>query len=82
MTTATITKLIKDRGFGFCKDDQDQLYFFHYSAVDPKSKTDFDKLTEGQVVQFISEDSPKGPRAKPRTLSKINGDGNANSQQV
>jgi cold shock CspA family protein len=68
MTTATITKIVRDRGFGFCKDQSEQLYFFHYSAIDPKTSLKFDDLKEGQSIQFTAGDSEKGPRAMPRTL--------------
>jgi len=71
MTTALITKLVKDRGFGFCKDENNQLYFFHYSAIDPKTELKFESLEVGHKIQFISMDSDKGPRATPRTLSLI-----------
>lgn len=69
MTKAIITKIIKDRGFGFATDESGQLYFFHYSALDPKSKINFDNLEVGNKVTFISMDAEKGPRAKPRTLN-------------
>lgn len=72
MTTGTITRLVKDRGFGFITDlVGNQLYFFHMSAVDPKSTTKFEELKEGLQVQFISEAGEKGPRAKPRTLNLV-----------
>jgi len=69
MTCATITKLIKDRGFGFATDDSGQTYFFHYSAIDPKTNLKFDDLSIGKRIEFISMDAEKGPRASPRTLS-------------
>lgn len=71
MTTGKISRLVKDRGFGFILDENSQLYFFHYSAVDPKSKVKFEDLTEGKQVQFISEPGDKGPRAKPRSLNVV-----------
>lgn len=78
MTIGTITRLVKDRGFGFITDDANQLYFFHYSAVDPKSKVKFEDLTEGLNVSFTSESGEKGPRAKPRSLI-VNLNSNINS---
>ena len=68
MTIGKITKLIKDRGFGFITDDFGTLYFFHYSAINPKSSIKFDNLMEGMEVEFTGEPGDKGPRAKPRTL--------------
>ena len=66
-----ITKIVRDRGFGFSTDDTGQLYFFHYSAIDPKTGVKFEELTEGSKIQFTSESSEKGPRAKPRSLSLV-----------
>lgn len=71
MTIATITKLVKDRGFGFSKDDNNQLYFFHYSAIDPKTDIKFESLEVGNKISFLSMDSDKGPRATPRTLTLV-----------
>lgn len=73
MITAKVTRLVKDRGFGFATDDNSQQYFFHYSALDPKSKVDFNGLKDGMTVEFESEDAEKGPRAKPRSLRTLNG---------
>lgn len=70
-TSGVITRLVKDRGFGFVTDSNSQLYFFHMSAVDPKSSTKFDELSEGSKVTFNSEAGEKGPRAKPRSLNLV-----------
>ncbi len=59
VATGTIKRVVKDKGFGFIRDDQGQEYFFHRSAVDG----DFTRLTEGQQVAFEEERSDKGPRA-------------------
>lgn len=76
MTIGKITKLIKDRGFGFITDDFGTLYFFHYSAINPKSSIKFDNLIEGMEVEFTGEPGDKGPRAKPRTLLVKSNNGN------
>ena len=55
----TIKRLVRDRGFGFIRDDNGQEWFFHRSAVEGN----FDDLNEGQRVSFEEEPSPKGPRA-------------------
>ena len=59
MSTGTIKRLVRDRGFGFIRDDGGQEWFFHRSSV----QGDFDQLNEGQRVQFDEEPSAKGPRA-------------------
>lgn len=61
--TATIVRLVQDRGFGFLKDNQDGgEYFFHRTAV---VGTNFDNLTvRDQVYYDVStSDNKKGPRA-------------------
>ena len=55
----TIKRVVKDKGFGFIRDDRGNEFFFHRSSVDG----DFTRLNEGQHVDFDEEPSPKGPRA-------------------
>ena len=55
-----IKRIVKDRGFGFIRDDGGQEWFFHRSSVKAGS---FDQLNEGQRVSFDEEPSQKGPRA-------------------
>jgi CspA family cold shock protein len=59
MPTGTIKRLVRDRGFGFIRDDGGQEWFFHRSSV----QGSFDQLSEGQRVSFEEEPSAKGPRA-------------------
>ena len=56
----TLARLVRDRGFGFIRDDGGQEWFFHRTAVEAGS---FDELNEGQRVSFEEEPSQKGPRA-------------------
>ena len=60
MPNGTIKRLVRDRGFGFIRDDGGQEWFFHRSAVRDGT---FDQLNEGQRVSFEEEPSSKGPRA-------------------
>lgn len=69
-TTATIIKIVKDRGFGLAENDG-QLYFFHFSAIDPRTKLDFNSLGIGNKVSFQAEPGERGPRAKTRTMKLI-----------
>lgn len=69
-TTATIIKLVKDRGFGLA-ENAGQLYFFHFSAIDPRTKLDFNNLMVGNRVVFQSEPGERGPRAKTRTMKLV-----------
>jgi len=56
-----IKKIIPDRGFGFVRADDGNEVFFHRTEL---TLVDFDRLEEGQVVEFDIVDSPKGPRAR------------------
>ena len=60
MPNGSIKRLVRDRGFGFIRDDGGQEWFFHRSSV---TDGGFDQLSEGQRVSFDEEPSPKGPRA-------------------
>ena len=60
MPGGQIKRLVRDRGFGFIRDDGGQEWFFHRSAV---RDTVFELLREGQRVDFQPEESTKGPRA-------------------
>ncbi|HTM67857.1 MAG TPA: cold shock domain-containing protein [Candidatus Binatia bacterium] len=57
----TIKRLV-DKGFGFITPDGgDKDVFFHTSALVGVA---FNELKEGDKVEFETEDSDKGPRAK------------------
>jgi CspA family cold shock protein len=60
VANGTIKRLVRDRGFGFIKDEGGQEYFFHRDAVEAGN---FEQLNEGQRVSFDEEPSQKGPRA-------------------
>ena len=59
MSSGTIKRLVRDRGFGFIRDEGGQEWFFHRTSV----QGSFDSLNEGQRVSFDEEPSAKGPRA-------------------
>lgn len=58
----TVTRLVRDRGFGFIKAGAGAgtEYFFHRSSVMEGS---FEDLRERDAVDFEIEPSSKGPRA-------------------
>jgi len=60
MQTGTIARLLIDKGFGFIRDEAGLEHFFHRSAV---RGAVFELLREGQRVEFVVEESQKGPRA-------------------
>jgi CspA family cold shock protein len=56
-----VKKIVSEKGFGFITPDggADDV-FFHHSALEGGQ---FEKLAEGDRVQFGTEDGAKGPRA-------------------
>ena len=62
MTTGSVRKVNSDRGFGFIAGDDGKDYFFHRNAL--AATLEFDRLAEGQKVQFEIEQDPKGARAR------------------
>jgi CspA family cold shock protein len=60
MPKGTIKKLMTEKGFGFIKGENGEL-FFHSSAVEG---TSFQQLREGQSVEYTEGRGPKGPRAE------------------
>ncbi len=59
MSTGNISRIVRDRGFGFIKpSDSTEEVFFHSSSVDEPT---FDELNEGQTVEFDAEPDPKQP---------------------
>jgi CspA family cold shock protein len=60
MPSGVIRRLVRDRGLGFIKGDDEQDLFSHLS--DLRDAT-FELLKEGQSVEFEKGESPKGPKA-------------------
>ena len=60
MAQGTIKKLIAEKGFGFIQGERGE-FFFHPSAVQGGQ---FDRLREGQKVEYDEGTGPKGPRAE------------------
>jgi len=59
MPQGTIKRLLSDRGFGFIRGDQGEL-FFHRSEVQGVA---FEELHEGQKVEYEIGQGKKGPCA-------------------
>lgn len=56
-----VKKLVPDRGFGFVRGDDGKEVFFHRSGLGPN---DYDSLSEGDVVEYVVQEGPRGPRAE------------------
>lgn len=66
MPVGTVKKLVLDKGFGFIKGEGGDI-FFHHSTVSDRG---FDKLTEGQQVEYaIDQDGGASKGKGPRALS-------------
>ena len=61
MAAGTITRLVRDKGFGFIRDSAGREYFFHRSSLRGGS---FETLREGQTGDFEVGQSDRGPRAE------------------
>jgi cold shock protein len=63
MTVATgmIRRLLEHRGFGFIQSEDGRSVFFHRSEV---LHVPFSELEEGQMVDFMVEETPQGPKAR------------------
>ena len=60
MATGNITRIVRDKGFGFIQPDgATEEVFFHSSAVEQPT---FDELNEGQKVEFETEPDPRQPQ--------------------
>ena len=56
-----IKKLVRDRGFGFVRGDDGKEVFFHRSGL---GATDYDSLSEGDEVEYVGQEGPRGARAE------------------
>ena len=60
MSTGRVKWFNEKKGYGFIEKDEGGEIFVHHTGIAGKG---FKNLYEGQVVQFDTEDSPKGPKA-------------------
>jgi CspA family cold shock protein len=57
----TVRWFSRVKGYGFIQPDgQDKDVFVHFSAIRGEG---YRNLNEGQRVEFVIEDTPKGPQA-------------------
>jgi CspA family cold shock protein len=57
-----------NKGFGFIEQEGGKDIFVHYSEIQGQG---YRSLSEGELVEFEIEDSPKGPQA--RNVVKLSG---------
>lgn len=56
-----IKKMVPERGFGFIRGEDGKEVFFHRSGM---NGADYDGMNEGDTVEYISQESPRGARAE------------------
>ena len=56
-----IKKMVRDRGFGFIRGDDGKEVFFHRSGL---NAADYDALSEGDNVEYVVQEGPRGARAE------------------
>jgi CspA family cold shock protein len=56
-----IKKMVRDRGFGFIRGDDGKEVFFHRSGL---NAADYDVLSEGDTVEYVVQEGPRGARAE------------------
>ena len=56
-----IKKMVRDRGFGFIRGDDGKEVFFHRSGL---NAADYDALSEGDTVEYVVQEGPRGARAE------------------
>ena len=57
----TVKWFNESKGFGFIAQESGPDVFVHFSAI---VGTGFKTLTEGQQVEFVVTEGPKGPQAE------------------
>jgi CspA family cold shock protein len=68
MARGTVTRLVRDRGFGFIRTQDGSEIFFHHSTL-PSGV--FDTLQEGQEVEFQAETDPRGRGERARDVRLV-----------
>jgi CspA family cold shock protein len=53
--------MVRERGFGFIRGEDGKEVFFHRSGL---NGGEYDTLNEGDVVEYVVQEGPRGPRAE------------------
>jgi cold shock CspA family protein len=59
--TGKVTRLFRDKGYGFVRGEDGEARFFHKSNM--RDAPWFELMWEGCKVEFDEQVSPKGPKA-------------------
>jgi CspA family cold shock protein len=68
MAQGTVVRMIRDRGFGFIRGEDDREIFFHHSSL-PRGV--FDSLSEGQPLEYEIETDAQGRGERARDVRLV-----------
>lgn len=68
MPSGTVVRLIRDRGFGFIRQENGSEVFFHHSSMNPG---EFDTLHEGDQLDFTIEQDPHGRGSRAANVVRV-----------
>ncbi len=71
MSKGTVKRLMRERGFGFILAEDGKEIFFHRSEL---QDVEFDKLEEGDQLEFNVTTGDKGPQASGIKKTSEEGD--------
>ena len=70
-SSGTITRMMRERGFGFIRDEHGRQYFFHHTAVEDGR---FETLHVGDRVTFDPAGDPHGKGAHAINVARAQAD--------
>lgn len=62
----SIQRITREKGFGFIRAEDGRDYFFHYTEL---QNIELGQLIEGDQVEFVGVETPKGLRANEVRLT-------------
>lgn len=62
----SVQRIVRAKGFGFIRGTDDRDYFFHYTEL---QNAELSQLVDGDLVEFIGVETPKGLRANEVTVT-------------
>lgn len=65
-TTGSVQRITREKGFGFIRATDGRDYFFHYTEL---QNIELGQLIEGDQVEFVGVETPKGLRANEVRLT-------------
>ena len=66
LAVGSVQRITRDKGFGFIRAEDGRDYFFHYTEL---QNVELAQLIEGDQVEFVGVETPKGLRANEVKLT-------------